>query len=461
MAVDTEASGSNSSAGDFEKESQAEPIPGKLGKESQTPAAPVPATTAPIQPPNGGIEAWLFVLAGFFIFMNSWGISSTFGAFLAHYRTELLPDKSSSTLSWIGSVQSTLVTIVGILTGPLTDRGYLRPVMIVGHFMVVFGMFTISLSTEYYQVMLAQGFCVGFGAGTINIPAFAIISSKFTTRRPFALGCASTGASIGGIIFPIMFRKLTPSVGFGWAVRSIAFVNLGVTIPTLMILCRKPGTRAPKARAVMDPRAFREPIFGTFVIALFFQFLAYYIPLFYITTYAIVKVDTTEDFGFYLLAISNAASFFGRTLPYMLGLLGLPITPIQILIFWDAVGIVLLFSWTAVSSTGGMVVWSIAWGFLSGVLVTAPAASTSHPTLSPSLDVIGARLGMSWATAAVGVLIGAPIAGALADVAKADFVNAQAFSGAVMAAAVILLVVPLVAAHKFNAKQKAEAAASS
>ncbi|KAI1406990.1 major facilitator superfamily domain-containing protein [Hypoxylon sp. FL1857] len=413
---------------------------------------PTQSFSTPIQPPNGGVEAWLFVLAGFFIFMNSWGISSSFGVFLEHYRTELLPGTSSSTLSWVGSLQSTFVTIVGILTGPLTDRGYLRPVMIFGHFMVVFGMFMLSLCTEYYQVILAQGFCVGLGAGAINIPAFAIISSKFTTRRPLALGCASTGASIGGIIFPIMFRRLAPTAGFGWAVRAIAFVNLAISIPALYILCRKPGTRAPKARAVMDPRAFREPVFGTFVIALFFQFLAYYIPLFYLTTYARVRVGTSVDFAFYLLAISNGASFFGRTMPY---LLGGRVSPIQILIFWDAVGIVLLFSWIAVTSTGGMVVWTIAWGFLSGVLVTAPAASTSHPTLSPSLDVIGARLGMSWATAAVGVLIGAPIAGALADVATADFVRAQAFAGAVIAAAVILLVIPLVAAHRYN-NRKAE-----
>jgi uncharacterized membrane protein YeaQ/YmgE (transglycosylase-associated protein family) len=62
-------------------------------------------------------------------------------------------------------------------------------------------------------------------------------------------------------------------------------------------------------------------------------------------------------------------------------------------------------------------------------------------------------LGMSWAVAAVGVLIGAPIAGALADVATADFVHAQAFAGAVMGAAVVLLVVPLVAAHNFNRRK--------
>jgi len=38
------------------------------------PSAPSPVglATAPIQPPNGGKEAWLFVLAGFFIFINSW-----------------------------------------------------------------------------------------------------------------------------------------------------------------------------------------------------------------------------------------------------------------------------------------------------------------------------------------------------------------------------------------------------
>ncbi|RYP00178.1 hypothetical protein DL765_010910 [Monosporascus sp. GIB2] len=422
------------------------PNPGNLDGERQpllAPAVARPRPSAAKPPPDGGLEAWLTVLAGFFIFANS----CTFGVFLEHYRTELLPGMSPSTLSWIGSVQSTFVTIMGLMTGPLTDRGYLRPVMIGGHFMVVFGMFMLSIATEYYQVMLAQGFCVGLGAGAINIPAFAIISSKFTTRRPIALGCASTGASIGGIVFPLMFRRLAPQLGFPWAVRAIAFVNLAISIPTLIILCRKPGVRSPKAKMVMDPRGFCEPIFGTFVIALFFQFLAYYIPLFYLTTYAAVKLKTGVDFAFDLLAISNAASFFGRTVPY---LLGTRVTPIQILIFWEAVGIMLLFSWTAVDSAAGMVVWTVAWGFLSGVLVTAPAASTAHPTLSPSLDVIGARLGMSWSTAAVGVLIGAPIAGALADVAHADFMHAQAFAGVSMAVAVILMTFPLVAAHRFN-----------
>ncbi|KAJ4413897.1 hypothetical protein N0V82_008252 [Gnomoniopsis sp. IMI 355080] len=303
--------------------------------------------------------------------------------------------------------------------------------------------------------MLAQGFCVGLGAGAINIPAFALISSKFTTRRPIALGCASTGASIGGIVFPLMFRRLVPQIGFDAAVRAIALVTALISIPTLVIYCRRPGVRSPAAKMVIDARAFTEPVFGTFVVALFFQFLAYYIPLFYLTTYAAVKLHTGIEFAYDLLAISNAASFFGRTVPYLLAGSGGRITPIQILISWEVIGIILLFSWMAVTSARAMIVWTVAWGFLSGVLVTAPAASTAHPTLSPSLDVIGARLGMSWSTAALGVLIGAPIAGLLADVAHADFARAQVFAGVVMAIAVGLMIVPLLAAHRFN-KRKAQ-----
>ncbi len=97
---------------------------------------------------------------------------------------------------------------MGILVGPLTDRGYLRPIMFVGSFMLVFGMMMTSISSQYYQIMLAQGICVGMGAGLIYIPALAVISTQFTTRRPIALGCASTGAAIGALLFPFHLTSM-------------------------------------------------------------------------------------------------------------------------------------------------------------------------------------------------------------------------------------------------------------
>lgn len=42
--------------------------------------------------------------------------------------------------------------MVGLATGPLVDVGYLRPLIIAGSFLTVFGMMMTSLATSYYQV---------------------------------------------------------------------------------------------------------------------------------------------------------------------------------------------------------------------------------------------------------------------------------------------------------------------
>lgn len=80
------------------------------------------------------------------------GLLTTYGAFQEYYQTVLLPDETPSTISWVGSIQGTLIPMVGLATGPLVDVGYLRPLIISGSFLTVFGMMMTSLATSYYQV---------------------------------------------------------------------------------------------------------------------------------------------------------------------------------------------------------------------------------------------------------------------------------------------------------------------
>lgn len=68
--------------------------------------------------------------------------------------------------------------------------------------MVIFGQMMLSLSTKYYQVMLSQGFCVGIGAGLIYVPAIAMVSTRFTTKRAIAMGLITSGASLGMHLLP-------------------------------------------------------------------------------------------------------------------------------------------------------------------------------------------------------------------------------------------------------------------
>ncbi|KAF7946728.1 hypothetical protein EAE96_009713 [Botrytis aclada] len=400
---------------------------------------------SPPPPPNGGLAAWLCVLGAFFIFTNTWGITASFGAFQSYYITTL--PESASSISWIGSIQSFLVVFVGIVSGPLFDRGYIRILMATGCFLIVFGTMMLSLSTKYYQIILSQGIVIGLGAGLVYIPALAIISTQFTTKRAFAIGCASSGSSIGGIIFPIMFRRLEPKVGFGWAVRAIGFINLGTLAVSLAILSRHKRPKSATKKALFDFRAFTELPFLGFAVSLLLIFVAFYIPLFYIPSYAIYSLKIDENLSFYLLAITNAGSFFGRTVPF---LIANRVGSIQIFVFWTVAAVIVMFSWLGIHNEAGFVVFCIIWGFISGVLVTAPAAAVAHPTLSPSMSVIGTRLGMSWITAAIGILIGPPIAGALVDLNTDYFVKAIVFAGVVMAAGAVCLMPPLLAAMKYK-----------
>jgi MFS family permease len=316
-------------------------------------------------------------------------------------------------------------------------------------------MMTTSLSTSYPAVFLAQGICTGLGEGMTYVPALAVISTHFTTKRPIAIGVASLGSSVGGVIFPIMFRKLQPSIGFPWAVRAIAFINLALALLTLAILFRHRPPPTPAPRPLLDLKALRSLPFNLFALSLFLLFTAYYVPLFYIVTFARTALHESTSSSFDLLAITNASSFLGRTVPY---LLGPRVKPIYTLLLWSFIGAVLLFSWPAIHSPAGFIIWCVVWGCVAGVLVTAPTSTIAHPVMSPSLSVIGTRMGMLWSFAAVGALVGAPIAGALADAKTASFLHTQMFAGAVMVGGVACLVWPLVAMERVDrgrAKAKA------
>ena len=144
----------------------------------------------------------------------------------------------------------------------------------VGTVVVVFGYMMTSLCTEYYQFILAHGVCAGLGSGLLYVPALAFVSTSFTTKRPMAVGLTNTGASIGGIIFPILFRKLVPQIGFPWTVRIMAFLQLGLACAALAILLNAPIIKN-KPRSLIDVTALKEIPFIVICFMFFCHFLSF------------------------------------------------------------------------------------------------------------------------------------------------------------------------------------------
>lgn len=162
------------------------------------------SATAPAAPPsgmpkqpNGGLNAWLQVLGGFFVYFNTWGLIITFGVFQSYYQNHLLSHYSPSQISWIGTIQSFLLVEIGIISGPLYDHGHLRLLIGAGAFLLVLGIMMTSLAEQYYSIFLSLGVCSGLGMGLVFFPGITAISTYFTTRRGLANGIAASGSALG------------------------------------------------------------------------------------------------------------------------------------------------------------------------------------------------------------------------------------------------------------------------
>lgn len=318
------------------------------------------------------------------------------------------------------------------MTGPLFDAGYFYVLVPLGSFMVVFGYLMTSVASKYYQIILAQGVCVGIGTGCLFMSAVALMPQYFQKKGALANGIAAMGSSIGGVIYPIMFYNLEQKVGFAWATRALAFVCLGtcaISI-TLMRVRFKPKER----RALLELSAFKETQYSLYIVAMFFGMLGFYNFLNYVQTWAIQRGIVDDRLGFYLLPILNAASSFGRITPnFLADYLG----PLNLLGPAAGITALLAFCWIAVDSTAGIVVLAFLYGFFSGSFSSLPPVVMV--VITKDLRSYGTRLGMFFALVSVALLIGTPIGGAILSDAK-SYHGVQVFSGACLALCSIIIV---------------------
>lgn len=85
----------------------------------------------------------------------------------------------------------------GVVTGPIFDRGYIRELSITGTIFTVLGVMMLSLAHKYYQILLAQGLCVGIGSAILYVPSISLVASRFQRRRPLAIFVATSGTAFG------------------------------------------------------------------------------------------------------------------------------------------------------------------------------------------------------------------------------------------------------------------------
>ena len=281
------------------------------------------------------------------------------------------------------------------------------------------------------------------GNGLIYVPAVVTVSQAFEKWRPIALGIAASGSAVGGTIFPIMFRRLTPELGFAWTNRIFSLLVFAISIFALVVLRpqvpRQPSrTRSPAE--LFDWSAFLDVPYLFLCGGLFLVELGYWIPPFTITQYVRQNINGAEDYAFYILAIMNGGGFAGRILPPLLtGIRG--IGPALILLAGCLSLGILVLCWLQLRDIVGITTWAILIGFMSGIAVSVP--NSVLPKLATRNNE-GARSGMMWTLVSFAALVGAPVAGMLAEDKTGIGRRGQLFSGICICGGAAMLCVPAI-----------------
>ncbi|KAI8309488.1 Fujikurins efflux protein [Colletotrichum sp. SAR11_59] len=372
--------------------------------------------------PDGGATAWLVVLGAWCTSFCSFGWVNSVGAFQEYYQNDLLSNYSPSTISWIPSLQIFFMMAMGPVIGTLYDNYGPRWLIFGGTILHVFGLMMTSLATQYYQILLAQGICSAIGVSAIFQPAMNTIHGWFNIKRGAAFGLLSTGSSIGGIVFPIMVTRLIKQVGYPWAMRTCAFMILGLLIIANLTVRAYHPPRPQKVTKEMLLRPFKESEFVCVVIGFFLFTYGIFVPINYIQVQAL-EAGMSPELAQYLVAILNAGSLFGRIFS---GILGDKIGKYNIfVVVCYLTSIWMLALWIPANSDGALIAFAVLFGFCSGAYVSliAPLVAAISP-----FQEIGFRTGITFLTNSIGGLTTNPINGAILA-GPGDWVGIKVFSG--------------------------------
>ena len=382
-------------------------------------------------PDHGGL-AWLQVLAVHIVMINTWGYVNSYGAFQDYYVEAL--HRSPSDIAWVGSISTWLTYAIGTFSGRATDAGYLKPTVLLGSVILVAGVFLTSISTQYWQIFLAQGICQGIGNGLLFTPAMALLSTYFDKNRPWAIGIAACGIATGGMVFPAVFQSLLPAIGFAWTVRVMGLVML--LLLAIAVSSLRPRILPRRAGPMVDWPALKEIPYALFAVAYFLVSWGAYIPQCYISSYFHHYLHSSQSNSINILMILNGVGIAGRVVASFVA--NKFTGPLNLLLVLNLVSCVLMYSWIDIQTEQALYAFSVIYGFfIAPTLILFPAAL---PALTLDIQKMGVRTGMVFTFISFACLTGPPIAGALIEKADGGYLYLQVFGGCSLMAGLLVLV---------------------
>jgi MFS family permease len=363
-------------------------------------------------------------------------------------------------------MQAFLMFFLSAFSGRALDAGLFRPTVIIGITFQLVGLFTMAQSTNYWQLLLTHGVLTGIGGGIFFCPVMGLMSTYFAKNRGLALGFATSGNAVGGILYSVIVRQLLPSLGFAWTVRVLGFINLATLAVTVVFM--KPRLPPRKTGPIIDWISIKDVPYVLFTLACCFLMSSIYFVFYYVSNFSrrLVTIPITDrkqiaSYGRDTLGLSYTSSV---TLVILLNGVGIPARvlpgfiadrwtgPLNIFSLLVFCEIILIFSWLAVNSLTTFYVWTV----FSGVLAAGWQSlfPTAIGSLGNDLSKSGTRLGMAFSTISFAALVGGPIGGAILQADGGKYTGSIIWAGVTAAIGLCFVLGARVTKYGWNWKIK-------
>lgn len=152
------------------------------------------------------------------------------------------------------TIMSIMTALFAPFLGRALDRGSIRNIMCVGAVALSIGFLLASRITALWQFYIVLAF-LGLSAAMMGgLPSSTLVSNWFVERRGTALGIASMGISVSGVIMAPMTTRLIDTLGWRNTFIIFGLTSVTVTFPLIRaFVVNRPEDRGLYPDGAPDP----------------------------------------------------------------------------------------------------------------------------------------------------------------------------------------------------------------
>jgi MFS family permease len=242
---------------------------------------------------QGSYYGWRIVAVAFLTHcLNVGCVFYSFGVFFTPLIQEF--GWTRAQISWGFSSVSIVGALWSPFVGRLVDRHGPRPSQLFGALVLGGTFMLLSTVHSLLQYYLLMALMVSLGSTALGpIPSNSAVAGWFLRRRGRALGFATAGISMGGVIFVPLAQTLITHLGWRQAFVALGALVIGIGLAPIAFVMRKPPAELPPEERM--PRGGGEGDSG----------LAFEIE------HSVTARDAVRDPNFWLIAVAFSLTVMG------------------------------------------------------------------------------------------------------------------------------------------------------